>query len=90
MWRKATKDDMVRGAVLRWENPENGFSDATIIATPGDSVRLARPMAHASAYFDDRAASVYCEVYEAPTAALIDRGVVVLCDRDGNVCTYAR
>jgi hypothetical protein len=105
MWRKVRKEDVKRGLMIRitgmkdtafngavvlgtfevkseWADRVAGFPDYTF-------VRIARPMAYASAHWDSKQPNLHCEVFEMDFDRMCaeDTDIEVYEDSDGK-CHY--
>ena len=97
-WRKITKDDLQRGAIIRLNGimGDGGYSMATIISTQGLTphgakerglpyIKVARPYAYAHQDFDSNSPLLGSEVFEIFLESILgDRSdVEVFEGRDG-------
>lgn len=78
MWRPIKEEEIVNGTAVNafGEGDTSPYSVSTIIAVDGDLVRLARPIAYASALCDSKQPMLYAEVYETSKYKLLTVGIV--------------
>lgn len=87
-WRKPTKEDLVRGTMLRFNSMDDAYNKCTIISTNDiDSawpfVTVARPMAWANTHYSSKQPMLSCEVFD------IDLSKILCETSDIEVCEVA-